>query len=851
MKRHKLIQRLTAALVAGAMALSFCAPALAEAPSAAADPAAPAATASTAENSTADTIVFDQLYLGTQEDWAKTIADGSSGDVALQYTAADRTLTVTGTYFRALTISAPGVNVVLTGTTGPAVKGDLTITDSASVAVTSSAAGAQAVTGSTDITSDGAVSITGADRAVGGENLTVNAGGDVTIVGGCEGASIWHSASITTTGSVTLTTTNSGGWVQGTAGTGVLTVDAGGDVTITGGTASQPTVNDATVRCGGEFELRNPAGGLVLCDKTSDGKSGNLHYYNTGATELVFRASSMGATCDVFQPGGSTVFGTLGDPSWITAKHEQDYQLTLTNCSTMFTRDSGTFYKDENINLRQTRPLDGTVFKGWTVTTADGTDVPFESTSNGIRFTMPACAVMAAANWERATGQALWLSTERGHIMVTADLLKADPINGITYEDGTFIVDEIKAAKTLRVLGLAPTEDELPDVVLKNLTVDTLIVDGVRDVTLDACRIGELVGYDHLDTNYSLQITNARDVVLANTSSRYSDISGVRNVTAKTDGTLCDRLNIDCTGDIALSTAANTLGVACYLRAGGSIRLTGAPWYNLWVSSAQNVTVDANALPRHASFACSGIVDITQRDGSAIVEWDSDAAWYLLEYYPETEQPYVVTLNGETGEVRSDSYQLNNLDDLRAVQHLLITPASLLPDDVDSDAVGQFITDASGVLVSAALAGAAIYGGYEVATRVMLKNLLPEGAAIPATRGELAQLLWNAAGRPEAGAVVTVYPDITDADQQAAARWCTEQGLLTARSDGTFAPTAGCPSGGSSRCGTTPLQNNAPSSKASASALAFLLHCTALLSPFSSPAPPFLLTKTRLAIIIM
>ena len=747
-----------------------------------------------AENSTADTIVFDQLHLGTQEDWTQT---APSGDVVLQYTAANRTLTVTGTYFQALTISAPGVNVVLTGTNGPAVKGDLTITASASVAVTSSAAGAQAVTGSTDITSDGAVSITGADRAVGGENLTVNAGGDVTITGGCEGASIWHSASITTTGSVTLKTTNSGGWAQGTAGTGVLTVDAGGDITITGGTANQPTVNDATVRCGGEFELRNPARGLVLCDKTSDGKSGNLHYYNTGATELVFRASSMGATCDVFQPGDSTVFGTFGDPSWITAKHEQDYQLTLTNCSTMFTRDSGTFYKDENINLRRTRPLDGTVFKGWTVTTADGTDVPFEPTSDGIRFKMPACAVTAAANWDReqATGQALWLSTGQDSFIVSKASLEAAPINGITYEDGAFvvngfIVDDIKAARTLRVLGLAPTEDERPDVVLKNLTVDTLIVDGVRDVTLDACRIGELDNHDHLDTVYSLQITNARDVVLANTSSRYSDISGVRNVTAKTDGTLCDRLcdrlNIDCTGDIALSTAADTLGVACYLRAGGSIRLIGAPWYALRVSSAQNVTVDANALPQRAFFTCSGIVDITQRDGSAI--GDSDAAWYLLEYYPETGQPYVVTLNGETGEVRSDLYQLDALDDLRAVQHLLITPASLLTDDVDSDAVGQFITDASGVLVSAALAGAAIYGGYEVATRVMLKNLLPEGTAIPATRGELAQLLWNAAGRPEAGAVVTVYPDITDADQQAAARWCTEQGLLTARSDGTFAP---------------------------------------------------------------
>lgn len=785
MKLYTLTRRFTAAVLTAAMALSFCAPALAEAPGTAADPAAPAASAP-AENSTADTIVFDQLYFGTQEDWDWTIVGAPSGDVVLQYTAANRTLTVTGTYFQALTISAPGVNVVLNGTTGPAVKGDLTITASASVAVTSSAAGAQAVTGSTDITSDGAVSITGADRAVGGEKLTVNAGGDVTIVGGCEGASIWHSASITTTGSVTLKTTNSGGWAQGTAGTGVLTVDAGSDVTITGGTASQPTINDATVRCGGEFELRNPAGGLVLCDKTSDGKSGNLHYYNTGATELVFRASSMGATCDVFQPGDSTVFGTFGNPSWITAKHEQDYQLTLTNCSTMFTRDSGTFYKDENINLRRTRPLDGTVFKGWTVTTADGTNVPFEPTSNGIRFTMPASAVTATANWERATGQALWLSTEQDSFIVSKASLEAAPINGITYEDGTFIVDDIKAARTLRVLGLAPTEDELPDVVLKNLTVDTLIVDGVRDVTLNACRIGELDGHDHFDTVYSLQITNARDVVLANTSSRYSDISGVRNVTAKTDGTLCDRLNIDCTGDIALSTAADTLGVACYLRAGGSIRLIGAPWYALRVSSAQNATVDANALPQRASFTCSGIVDITQRDGSAI--GDSDAAWYLLEYYPETEQPYVVTLNGETGEVRSDLYQLDALDDLRAVQHLLITPASLLPGDVDSDAVGQFITDASGVLVSAALAGAAVWGGYEVTTRVMLKNLLPEGTAIPATRGELAQLLWNAAGRPEAGAVVTVYPDITDADQQAAARWCTEQGLLTARSDGTFAP---------------------------------------------------------------
>lgn len=788
MKLYTLTRRFTAAVLTAAMALSFCAPALAEAPGTAADPAAPAASAP-AENSTADTIVFDKLYFGTREDWDWTIVGAPSGDVVLQYTAANRTLTVTGTYFQALTISAPGVNVVLNGTTGPAVKGDLNITASASVIITSSAAGAQAVTGSTDITSDGAVTITGADRAVGGENLTVNAGGDVTIVGGCEGASIWHSASITTTGSVTLKTTNSGGWAQGTAGTGVLTVDAGGDITITGGTANQPTVNGAIIRCGGEFELLNPLGGRILPDPVSGSSDvGILNYINTNPTaEVVVRSSQDGDRCFPCGFKQGPIYGGNEDLTWFTAKYEQSYALTLTGCAPADSAQGRTvFYAGEEVRLVLKRPVDGTTFTDWTVTKEDGTAVRFNQKGDGIRFTMPACAVTATANWERATGQALWLSTERGHIMVTADLLKADPINGITYEDGTFIVDDIKAARTLRVLGLAPTEDERPDVVLKNLTVDTLIVDGVRDVTLDACRIGKLNNHDHLDADYSLQITNARDVVLTNAPSRYSDLSGVRNVTAKTDGTLCDRLNIDCTGDIALSTAADTLGVACYLRAGGSIRLIGAPWKTLMVHSAQNATVDANALPQHASFTCSGIVDITQRDGSAI--GDSDAAWYLLEYYPETVQPYVVTLNGETGEVRSDSYQLNNLDDLRAVQHLLITPASLLPGDVDSDAVGQFITDASGVLVSAALAGAAVWGGYEVVTRAMLYGMLPEGAAIPANRGELAQLLWNAAGRPEAGAVVTVYPDITDADQQAAARWCTEQGLLTARSDGTFAP---------------------------------------------------------------
>ena len=87
-----------------------------------------------------------------------------------------------------------------------------------------------------------------------------------------------------------------------------------------------------------------------------------------------------------------------------------------------------------------------------------------------------------------------------------------------------------------------------------------------------------------------------------------------------------------------------------------------------------------------------------------------------------------------------------------------------------------------GTIAAVAVGGAAIWGGYEIATRVILHNLLPEGAAIPANRGQLALLVWNTAGRPEpAGA--PAFADVTDPDMAKAAQWCTEQGTMAAKGD--------------------------------------------------------------------
>ena len=87
-----------------------------------------------------------------------------------------------------------------------------------------------------------------------------------------------------------------------------------------------------------------------------------------------------------------------------------------------------------------------------------------------------------------------------------------------------------------------------------------------------------------------------------------------------------------------------------------------------------------------------------------------------------------------------------------------------------------------GAIAAVAVGGAAIWGGYEIATRVILNDLLPAGAAIPANRGQLALLVWNTAGRPEpAGA--PAFADVADPDMAKAAQWCTEQGTMDAKGD--------------------------------------------------------------------
>ena len=768
MKLQKLFRRAAAALLSGAMLLSLCAPAWAEA-GLSANPGIQLQDAASATNS----ILFNSMTIDPEKDahFSFQITGGMPG-ASVEYRAASHQLTVTGTVYDPLTLSAPGVDVVLRSEDGPAVNNDLTISACASAAITSTKERAQAVTGTASITSSGDVAITGADRAVGGETLTVDAGGSVTVTGGCAGASIWRSASITAAENVTITNTNVGGWAQGTQGIGKLTINAGGNVTITGGTASNSTLNSAYIACGGELDVRNPKDGSVLY-----GTDSTLYYANTGTKETVFRHDSY---ISVQEPGGYGVnCGNRSNSSWFTAKYEKSYPLTMTNCRvrTAFGRNTDHFYKDETVDLLPVRPANATSFKNWTIKAADGSDVPSQTFSNGgVTFQMPACGAFATANYETVedlSEPAMQITEEGGtSSVITPSTLKETPVEDITYDaaSNTFTVSRV-SDKAQQFQGLALTSDALPNVAFQNAEFANLTVEGMRDVILGSSSVG-----DFQNQTGKILLTNVRNVQLADTHTNYFKVDDAQDVTITASDSLCGLIDLSCSGNVEItSIAADPAAFSshCMISTQGNVTLKGAPSSTLSISAANHVTVDAPVLPQSSRIHCSGIVDITQHSVRS-------SASEL--YYRQTEgQSYIVTLNGEPGDARSG--QLNITDsEMRQLQTLLITPIVEPPViDTDIDA-GSASGDIGGALAAVALGGAAVWGGYEAATRIILHKLLPEGAAIPKNQAELAVLLWNTAGQPEP----VNTPAFADVDETTAkaAQWCTEQGLL----DSSFAP---------------------------------------------------------------
>lgn len=105
-----------------------------------------------------------------------------------------------------------------------------------------------------------------------------------------------------------------------------------------------------------------------------------------------------------------------------------------------------------------------------------------------------------------------------------------------------------------------------------------------------------------------------------------------------------------------------------------------------------------------------------------------------------------------------------------------VTLTALTTIDDCSSAISDVVSTV--VVIGTVAVGGAV--AYQLGTELWLNCHLPEWAAIPNTRAELAKLLWQDAGQPAAASDV-LYCDISadDTDAQTAARWAVENGLLT------------------------------------------------------------------------
>lgn len=402
------------------------------------------------------------------------------------------------------------------------------------------------------------------------------------------------------------------------------------------------------------------------------------------------------------------------------------------------------------------------------------------------------------------------------------------------------------ASQTLRIqwnndfIDLTPASftDDKPTVNVGNNALSVTYADNVYTIALNNSSANDslsITGYTGQDGKQPSVVFVSNDAELTSLN-----VKGSKNFTAKSNSgkaIYCSGdVIIDCGGDVTISSTGNAIeSREASIASGGDVTITSSDGNaiscygaaaincsgNVTVSSATAVAVDGNALiienaqgvtitaqkaifhgfiAPSAGFAASPAVRITC-SGEVTLKSTGDTLLEKLHPFPgSVSQTTSLTYNQANSyayEVWADNAPLTDEGEAGASFTLLEdttyssihiipgVPAPIIPGDGGDGGDGSGIAGA--VVAGVAIGGAAAWGSYEIATRVILNDLLPEGAAIPANRGQLALLVWSTAGRP-APAAAPAFADVTDPDTAAAAQWCVEQGYLDAKKDGKFDP---------------------------------------------------------------
>ena len=203
-----------------------------------------------------------------------------------------------------------------------------------------------------------------------------------------------------------------------------------------------------------------------------------------------------------------------------------------------------------------------------------------------------------------------------------------------------------------------------------------------------------------------------------------------------------------------------------------NIEVKGELGNSVHISGANNVSIDIDSQNKETNLNvdCAGTLRLENKTGKSPLE-------LKLTYKQAEGVGYTVVLDGEKLE-EAPAYE-NAAVSLNESLTIIPDISDPIPDD---SSAGGDSSDAAGALVAAAVAGAAVFGGYTIITELMLQDLLPEGAAIPQNQAQLTKLVWQTAGFPEPENA-SAFANMTDPETAKAAQWCVEQGYLDADFD--------------------------------------------------------------------
>lgn len=439
----------------------------------------------------------------------------------------------------------------------------------------------------------------------------------------------------------------------------------------------------------------------------------------------------------------------------------------------------------------------------------------------------------ALAEWDyyQAASQTLRIQWNNDFIDLTpANFTDDEPtVNvgnalSVTYADNVYTValNNSSANDSLSITGYTGQDGKQPSVVFvsNNAKLTSLNVKGSKNFTAES-NSGKAI-----DCSGDVIIDCGGDVTISSTVGKAINctenvnITSGGNVNITSTGSAIESLEASITsgGDVTI-TSSDGYAISCYgaatINCSGNVTVNSSSATDfavegnaLIIENAQDVTITAQKAIFHgyinADFAdspaahitCSGEVTLKSTGaGDTLLEklyyiFDPGSASQTtsLTYSQANSYAYKVWADNapltDVGEAGT-SFTLLEDTTYSSIHIIPDVPAPIIPGDGGDGGDGSGIAGA--VVAGVAIGGAAVWGSYEIATRVILNNLLPEGAAIPANRGQLALLVWSTAGRP-APAAAPAFADVTDPDTAAAAQWCVEQGYLDAKKDGKFDP---------------------------------------------------------------